>query len=67
MEKDIISVAKENLDTVWYRLKAIVDIALLIFSSFLNVYGMDGCLSRSTTFADGMPRKKLVRLAPNLL
>ena len=40
MEKDIISVAKENLDTVWYRLKAIVDIALLIFSSFFCAMGI---------------------------
>ena len=44
MEKDIISVAKENLDTVWYRLKAIVDIALLIFSSFFLRYGHIKCL-----------------------
>ena len=40
MEKDIISVAKENLDTVWYRLKVIVDIALLIFSRFFCAMGM---------------------------
>ena len=37
MEKDIISVAKENLDTVWYRLKAIVDISI---SSFFCAMGI---------------------------